>query len=388
MRPISLAVDVTNYVMLELGQPLHAFDRGPAHRRRSCVRRARAGGEARPRSTTSSRTLDPDDLVVTDDSGPIGLAGVMGGASHRGHRRDHRRRCSRPRTGTRPRSPAPRAGTSCRARRPDASSAAVDPAVARAATDRAAALLERYGGATVAPGVTDVGPFPDGAEPVTAPIRMALDLPDRVAGVTYARGVSVRRLVQVGCAVEVDSAGGTGSSSSRRPGAPTSRAPPTSSRRSLRLEGYEAIPSELPASPAARGLTLAQRRRRQVSRALADAGYQEVLPSPFMSPGVLDAFGLDDDDPRRSAVRLANPLDADRSLVATTLLPGSARRRRAQRVAGPARPRALPHRPGGPAHRDAGAGAGGRGGPAAVRRRDRGAARCAARPSRSGSGRC
>ena len=80
MRPISLIVDVTNYVMLEIGQPLHAYDLDRLRRRRSpCA--GRGGGEARPPSTTPSATLDPDDLLITDDSGPIGLAGVMGGAS-------------------------------------------------------------------------------------------------------------------------------------------------------------------------------------------------------------------------------------------------------------------------------------------------------------------
>ena len=79
MRPVSLAVDVTNYVMLELGQPLHAYDAdrldGPI-----AVRRAAAGEVLRTLDGTDRR-LDPDDLLITDGSGPIGIAGVMGGAS-------------------------------------------------------------------------------------------------------------------------------------------------------------------------------------------------------------------------------------------------------------------------------------------------------------------
>ena len=78
MRPISLAVDVTNYVMLELGQPIHGFDRdklaGPI-----VVRRARAGRAGHAPSTAPTATLSTEDLLITDDTGPIGLAGVMGG---------------------------------------------------------------------------------------------------------------------------------------------------------------------------------------------------------------------------------------------------------------------------------------------------------------------
>ncbi|GAA4831057.1 phenylalanine--tRNA ligase subunit beta [Actinomycetospora corticicola] len=316
IRPISLAVDVTNYVMLELGQPMHAYD---AARIRGdvVVRRARAD-EKLTTLDDVSRALDPDDVVVCDASGPIGLAGVMGGAS----------------TEVTPSTtdvlleaatwdPASVARAARRHKLPSEAARrferAVDPAVARAATDRAAALLAHHGGATVDGGVTDVGPFAEGTEEPTPTITMPLDLPDRVAGVTYPRGASVRRLVQVGCAVEV---GGDGVSVVPPTWRPDLTRPADLVEEVLRLEGYDVIPSVLPEFAGGTGLTMAQRRRRQVSHALADAGYQEVLPSPFMAPTVLDAFGLDADDPRRTAVRLANPLDADRSLMATTLLPG------------------------------------------------------------------
>ncbi|PVZ08855.1 phenylalanine--tRNA ligase subunit beta [Actinomycetospora cinnamomea] len=323
VRPISLAVDVTNYVMLELGQPMHAYD-ASAVRGDIVVRRA-AADEKITTLDDVQRALDPDDVVITDESGPIGLAGVMGGGP------------TEVGAGTSDVlleagvwDPPSVARTARRHRLPSEAARRyereVDPAVARAATDRAAWLLAHYGGATVASGVTDEGPFSDPV-PTPAPVLMALDLPDRVAGRRYERGAVVRRLSQIGCGVEVAAADpGDGGAAGLRATPPTWRPdltrPADLVEEVLRLEGYDGIPSELPAAHPGTGLTLGQRRRRQVSRALADAGYDEVLPSPFVAPSVFDALGLDADDPRRRALRLANPLDADRALMATTLLPG------------------------------------------------------------------
>lgn len=319
LRPISLAVDVTNYVMLELGQPMHAYD--AATLTDGIVVRRAGGDEKITTLDNAQRSLDPDDVLVTDGSGPIGLAGVMGGASTEVSER----------TGdvlleAATWDPASVARAARRHRLPSEAARRferdVDPAVARAAADRAAWLLAQYGGARVETGVTD-----EGDVPTPATVAMPLDLPDRVAGARYERGATVRRLSQVGCAVEVAGAEpGGGGGAALRAVPPTWRPdltrPADLVEEVLRLEGYDAIPSELPTPVPGTGLTLAQRRRRQVSRALADAGYDEVLPSPFVAPTVFDAFGLDADDPRRRALRLANPLDTDRSLMATTLLPG------------------------------------------------------------------
>lgn len=311
IRSISLAVDVTNYVMLETGQPMHAFDRaklsGPI-----VVRRARAG-ETLETLDGTRRPLDPDDLLVTDSSGPIALAGIMGGASteigaattdvvlEAAHWQ-----------------PATVSRGIRRHKLPSEASKrferGVDPAVAAAALARAVSLLFRHGGAA-AGGVTVTG---SGPAPVT--ITLAADLPGRVAGLPISAASAARRLIQIGCAVD------------EAPGGLLTVVPP--SWRSdlidpadlvedvVRLEGYENIPSTLPTPPPGQGLTERQRARRSIGRALADFGLVEVLTYPFVAPSVWDELGLAEDDPRRHALRLVNPLSEAEPELRTTLLPG------------------------------------------------------------------
>ena len=89
----------------------------------------------------------------------------------------------------------------------------------------------------------------------------------------------------------------------------------------VRLEGYDKVPSVLLRAPSGRGWTAEQKFRRQVSQALAYAGYTEVINYPFVSPAVHDKFGLAADDPRR-ALRLANPISDAEPELRTSLLPG------------------------------------------------------------------
>ncbi|MGH3775934.1 MAG: phenylalanine--tRNA ligase subunit beta [Pseudonocardiaceae bacterium] len=315
MRPISLAVDVTNYVMLELGQPMHAFDAAKLNGD-FIVRRA-IEGEKLTTLDGVSRELDPDDMVICDSSGPVSLAAVMGGESTE--------------VGLQTTSllleaaiwdPASVARSARRHKLPSEAARrferGVDPALPPVAAELAATLLTRYGGGEVQPGRTDIGTL---TRPT--PVTMPIDLPDRVAGRRYENGATVRRLTQIGCAVEV---GGTNGTTTVTVVPPSWRLdltqPADLVEEVLRLEGYDTIPSELPPAPPGRGLTVRQRRRRTISRALADAGYVEVLPSPFVSGTTWDAFGLPDNDPRRHTAALLNPLEADRDQLSTTLLPG------------------------------------------------------------------
>ncbi|MFJ7943399.1 phenylalanine--tRNA ligase subunit beta [Streptomyces sp. NPDC096354] len=315
MRPISLAVDITNYVMLELGQPLHAYDRtrvdGPIG-----VRRAQQGEKLTTLDGTV-RVLDAGDLVITDDRGPIGLAGVMGGANteiadvKNGENTTevvieaaHFDAISIART----------------ARRHKLSSEAskrfergVDPQAAAAAAQRTVDLLVLLAGGTAEAGVTEVT-----APSAPRTIAMPADHPDRVAGVAYGRETVVRRLQQVGCDVYGQDELLVTVPSWR----PDLSEPNDLAEEVIRLEGYENLPSTLPTPPSGRGLTDRQRLHRRFGRALAGAGYVEALNYPFIGDAVLDQLGLDADDARRRTVKLVNPISDEEPALRTTLLPG------------------------------------------------------------------
>ncbi|MGE5286942.1 MAG: phenylalanine--tRNA ligase subunit beta [Micromonosporaceae bacterium] len=335
MRPVSLAVDITNYLMLELGQPLHAYDKtkltGPI-----VVRRARPG-ERLETLDHIVRDLDPDDILITDSSGPIGMAGTMGGLNTEIDETSADLVIEGAHFSA--------VGVARMVRRHKLHSEAsyrfergVDHELPLRATAKAVALLAELGGATVVPGSTHAH-VP--VEPVT--IRMAAGHPDRVAGVTYGREVVERRLRDVGCQVapadgdappaeprEHGEHGRHGHAAEILAVVPPSWRPDLSGPNDLaeeviRLEGYENVPVRLPAAPAGRGLTAAQRMRRAVSRAVAAAGYIEVLSFPFVSTKDFDALEFPADDPRRRALALANPLSEDEPLLRTTLLPGLVR---------------------------------------------------------------
>ncbi|MFJ4499805.1 phenylalanine--tRNA ligase subunit beta [Streptomyces sp. NPDC088864] len=315
MRPISLAVDVTNYVMLELGQPLHAYDRtrvdGPIG-----VRRAEQGEKL----TTLDgvvRVLDSGDLVITDNRGPIGLAGVMGGANTEiadaaegAHTSEvvieaaHFDAISIARTARRHKLPSE---ASKRFER------GVDPNAAAAAAQRTVDLLVLLAGGTAEAGVTEVS-----APSAPRTITMAADHPDKVAGVAYGRETVVRRLQEVGCDVYGQDELLVTTPSWR----PDLTEPNDLAEEVIRLEGYENLPSTLPTPPSGRGLTERQRLHRRVGRALAGAGYVEALNYPFIGEAVLDQLGLEADDARRRTVKLVNPLSDEEPSLRTTLLPG------------------------------------------------------------------
>jgi phenylalanyl-tRNA synthetase beta chain len=311
MRTVSLAVDVTNYVMLELGQPLHAFDR----RRLQggiVVRRAQPGEKLETLDHVT-RDLDTEDVLIADDRGPIGLAGTMGGleteigegstdlvieAAHF--------------------LPVPIARMARRHRLGSEASRrferGIDPELGPVASARAVQLLCELGGASYS-GASEV----DLPRPTQA-IDLDATRPARTAGLPITAEVVRRNLEQVGCVV-VD-----GESDRLLVTPPTWRPdltdPADLDEEVIRLVGYDSVPSVLPAAPAGRGFTDLQRLRRRVGLALAHAGFVEAPSYPFVGETDLDALLLPEGDDRRNALRLANPLSDEEPLLRTTLLPG------------------------------------------------------------------
>jgi phenylalanyl-tRNA synthetase beta chain len=309
MRPVSLAVDVTNSVMLELGQPLHAFDLDTLQGE-VVVRRARPG----ERLTTldgQNRALDVGDLLITDDSGPIALAGVMGGGPTEIGATTTSILLESARF-----APVTIARTARRHKLPSEASKryerGVDAALADAAAEVAVRMLVELGGATAGP-VTDVD-----LRPPPPTLRFPVDAPTRTAGRLYPPDVVRRRLEDVGCRVSGD---GSVDGAVLDVVPPTWRPDLTGTadlvEEVVRLEGYDTVPVELPSAPAGRGLTVEQRLRRTASRALASAGLVEVVLPPFVSEQALDALGGGMEAPR-----LVNPLSEEEALLRPTLLPG------------------------------------------------------------------
>jgi phenylalanyl-tRNA synthetase beta chain len=148
---------------------------------------------------------------------------------------------------------------------------------------------------------------------------MPIDLPDRMAGVAYADGATARRLEQIGGRVATSDGLITVTPPSWRPDL---KEPADLVEEVMRLEGFDLIPSVLPLAPPGRGLTPSQARRRSIGKSLALNGFVEILPTPFLTTDTFDTWGLDDDDPRRATMSVLNPLEADRPVLATTLLPG------------------------------------------------------------------
>jgi phenylalanyl-tRNA synthetase beta chain len=312
LRPINNVVDVTNYVLWELGQPLHAFDHATLAGGRIVVRRARPG-EHLTTLDGRDRVLTPDMLMICDAERPVAVGGVMGGAD----------------TEVRPGTTMVLLESACfnpaSVRRTSRALGLSTDAAYRfergsdvegviPALDRAALLMADLGGGTVARGVIDVYPSP---RPHSR-IALRLERVERVVGAAPPRAEAIRILQALGFAV--DDSG------------PVLQVVVPSFRRDIvqeddlveeivRIWGYDKIPLTLAqageVTPVTRPADLAL--AGQTGRALTAAGLTECITYSFIDPAWLKAMGWD--DPAR-LVALLNPLSVERSIMRPSLVPG------------------------------------------------------------------
>ena len=314
IRSINHIVDVTNYVMLETGQPLHAFDAQSIASRRIVVRTA---GEAGTLTTLdgSERALHPDDLLICDGDTPAALAGVMGGAGSEvtdatesvllesAHFDPLTIRRTAKRMGM-------HTEASHRFER------GVDPEGTRYAMDRAVALWEEMGEARVVPGFADAYPGVRKPSEITlryASVKRALGVeltPERIHGIIESLGIRIERSSREDLVVCP----------------PSFRFDLTREADMVeelaRVHGYDKIPATLPAVRMGAGQgDLLLSRMRKARSLLTTAGLSEVVTLPFCSPRMNGTFpGLWEDEGR--PVRIVNPLRQETDEMRLSLLPG------------------------------------------------------------------
>jgi phenylalanyl-tRNA synthetase beta chain len=313
IRSIDAVVDVTNFVMLELGQPLHAFDLDRLAGGRLTVRRS-AGGEDLETLDEKTRTLVDGDLVIDDAERPVSLAGVMGGRDSEVGQG----------TGRVLLEAAVWEPTSVRdtSRRLNLISEAsqrfargVDPEGAERAVARASDLLAELADAS-ATAATHVGADPRPAWAVRAPVTVDVAAARRLLAVEELDADRQRALLErAGCGVErTDDATLVVTPPSWR--ADLAR-PADVAEELARLHGYDRIPAALPAVPLTGGLTASQQADREVRRLVLAAGFHEAVTRPFVGADALRGVV-----PSDGRVELANPLAKDASAMRPSLLEG------------------------------------------------------------------
>jgi phenylalanyl-tRNA synthetase beta chain len=317
VRPLSNLVDVTNYVMFELGQPLHAFDHAKvagAQVPEIHVRRARAG-ERMVTLDGLERELEASDLLICDARGPVALAGVMGGADTE---------VSQQTTRVLLESASFEPGTVRRtARRLGLQSEAsarfgrgVDPNLADVASARAASLLARLGGGRVAAGVVDT--YVRRAEPVQVPLRASRA--SMLSGLEITRDRAAELLGRLG----IESRPDPGDGDRLQVTCPTYRPDLTREvdliEEVLRIRGFHAVPATLPQGQ----VPLHRRpdpRPALARRALVAAGLSEAITFGFTSRARVESLGLPASDRRARPIAIRNPMSAEQAVMRTSLLP-------------------------------------------------------------------
>jgi phenylalanyl-tRNA synthetase beta chain len=311
VRPISNVVDSTNYVMLEIGQPLHAFDLDRVGGETIVVRTA-DDGETLVTLDGEERALSTSDLVIADSHRPMGLAGIMGGE-------DSEVSASTTRVLLEAAHFSP-GGVLLSANRHGLRSEAsarfergVDPELPPLASARATALITELAGGSAVGELIDVEPAP------RSQTRVAFDVGEveRLLGVPVPAAETASILGRLGFAVA-----GEGPLEVTVPSfRPDVTRPADLVEEVARLHGFDRIPSRLPKGIGG-GLPAPERLRRRLREVLVGAGFFEVMNFDFVGLAEIAALGFDAEDPRAKPVRLRNPLSDEQEHLRTTLLPG------------------------------------------------------------------
>ncbi|HEX2160223.1 MAG TPA: phenylalanine--tRNA ligase subunit beta [Thermoleophilaceae bacterium] len=332
-RPINNVVDITNYVMLLSGQPMHAFDLDEVRGSRIVVRRARSG-ETMTTLDGVERTFDASMALVCDVEGPSGIAGIMGGQVSEVSETTTRVLMEAA-TWVGPNVLKTSKALGLRSEASTRFEKQLHPEQALAAQRLAARLMVELAGARLVPGTIDAYPAP--VEPRV--VTLGFDRLERMLGVRIDDGEVERILASLGFDCERDSGSGGTGGAALAVTVPPWRDADVQREADLveevaRVYGLDKLPTTLPARERAVGrLTHAQRLRRRLEDALRDRGMDEVVAWSFTSPETLAKLRVGDGE----VLELANPLSEDHSVMRPLLLPGlldAARRNAAHGAAG------------------------------------------------------
>jgi phenylalanyl-tRNA synthetase beta chain len=312
-RPINNVVDITNYVMLEAGHPVHAFDLDRVAGHRLTVRRAR-DGEQITTLDDQVRTLDSDMVVIEDDDGPTSIAGVMGGARSEVHGSTTRvlmevanwvghniHRTSQV--------------LNLRSEASGRFEKGLSPEQAMEAQALATKLMLELTGATLAPGTIDVG----GPGPAAKTIRLRTQKVEDILGMGIAKARQREILEALAFGVE-DAPDGLDVT------VPHFRRNDVYREADVieevaRIDGLDKLPATLPKRRGAAGrLSLEQRLRRRAIDALVGRGLHEIVGWSFTDAGFADRLRLEPGDHRRRFVALENPMSEQQAVMRTTVL--------------------------------------------------------------------
>lgn len=313
VRPINNIVDITNYVMLELGQPLHAFDYDKVKGHSIIVRRPK-DNEIIVTLDNNKRELSSDMLIIADEKDPIAIAGVMGGLDSEissttstiilesaNFARGSIRKTSR--------KLALRSEASMRFEK------GIDPNLCSLAADRACQLIEQLGIGTVVKGCVDV--FPGKISPTK--IKLRPERINKMLGTAIEAGEMINILHRLNFKIEEDS-------NEIWVTVPTFRVDVKKeadlAEEIARIYGYDKLPCTMPEGDfTCGGLSTEQKLLNDIKQILVGNGYSEIFTYSFVSPKVFDNIQAPEDSSLRQAITLINPLGEEQSTMRTTLIP-------------------------------------------------------------------